>query len=246
MHVISVLLFDSPAFKNVITTGVIYGSDGRKMSKSFNNYPDPKGALEKYGADAMRFYFLNTPIIAGSDIDINEEGMNESLKRVILPLWNTYSFFTTYANIDSIDPKDIIFDISQIRNHLDIWIISRLQKLIRNVERGFELYDIQVVTREIIDFVENLTNWYVRRSRRRFWKSENDSDKLQGYSTLYKVLIDLSKVLAPIAPFVSEEIFKNLTGKESVHLELFPEANDEYIDESLDLQMDRVQKIIKL
>ncbi len=243
MHVVGVALFDQRAFTNVITTGIVMGSDGRKMSKSYGNYPDPRGTIGKYGADAIRFYMANSPLLTGWNMDFKEEGILEVVKKVILPLWNTYSFFTTYANIDKFEPAGIAGERS---NPLDTWIISETNKLVADVESGMETYEITDATRPIVKFMDQLTNWYIRRSRKRFWKSENDGDKLEAYETLYEVLVIVSKVVAPFMPFVTEEIYKNLTGEESVHLTDFPTADKWLIDIELNQNMALCQKIINL
>ena len=242
MHVCGVALFDQRSFTNVITTGIVNGSDGRKMSKSYGNYPDPKGTIQKYGADAIRFYMANSPLLTGGNMDFKEEGIAWVIKKVILPLWNTYSFFTTYANIDNFTPSGN----ATKNNPLDIWIISETNKLIDDVTKGMETYEITDATRPIVAFMDNLTNWYIRRSRKRFWKSENDGDKMEAYETLYEVLVTLSKVMAPFTPFVTEEMYKNLTRNESVHLEDFPIADSSLIDAELNADMDICQKIINL
>ncbi len=242
MHVVGVALFDKRSFTNVITTGIVMGSDGRKMSKSYGNYPDPKATIQKYGADAIRFYMANSPLLNGGNMDFKEEGIVEVIKKVILPMWNTYSFFTTYANIDNFTPTGK----SERNNPLDVWMISETHKLVADVTTGMETYEITDATRPIVKFMDNLTNWYIRRSRKRFWKSENDGDKLEAYETLYEVLVTLSQVVAPFMPFITEEMYKNLTGNESVHLSNFPVADTALIDEKLNEDMDLCQKIINL
>ena len=207
MHVVGVALFDKRSFSNVITTGIVNGNDGRKMSKSYGNYPDPRKTIETYGADAIRFYMANSPLLTGGNMDFKEEGIVEVIKKVILPLWNTYSFFTTYANIDNFVPTGIY----SRENPLDTWILSETHKLIDDVVNGMEKYEVTEATRPIVKFMDNLTNWYIRRSRKRFWKSENDGDKMQAYETLYEVLVTLCKVMAPFTPFITEHIYKNLT-----------------------------------
>ncbi len=425
-------LFDNTPFLNVIVNWTILAEDGKKMSKSLRNYTEPDIILDKYWADAMRFYLLNSPAVKADDIRFNDSWVEEIIKKVILPIWNTYSFFTTYANIDNFKPEewsiyfirhwqselnkkwkladwtiddklteeweeqvkkaaldiknkwlkfDIIitsplfrtkqtaelikewiwYDIEiiederfkehknfvfswktekeimdhhienwwqradhlwkiikqyaqeilkdfenrveewykeiqekykwknvlivshwwvfrvlnkyvnnlneekayyimpsiknanliklrnyQLTNLLDKWIISQLNILIKDVNNAFESYDLQVVTKSIFNFIDNLTNWYIRRSRRRFWKSENDNDKMQAYNTLYEVLVEFCKIIAPVIPFLSEEIFKNLTNKESVHLEYFPEHKDAYIFNNLNKSMEKTQQIINL
>lgn len=246
MHVVGVALFDTRAFTNVITTGIVMWSDGRKMSKSYGNYPDPRGTIGKYGADAIRFYMANSPLLNGGNMDFKEEWIVEVIKKVILPMWNTYSFFTTYANIDEFKPVGNDCNRSLRNNPLDTWIMSETNKLVAEVTAGMESYEITDATRPIVKFMDNLTNWYIRRSRKRFWKSENDWDKLEAYETLYEVLVTLSQVVAPFMPFVSEEIYKNLTGNESVHLSDFPVADSSLIDEQLNADMDLCQKVINL
>lgn len=212
------------------------------MSKSYGNYPDPRGTIQKYGADAIRFYMANSPLLTGGNMDFKEEGIVEVIKKVILPLWNTYSFFTTYANIDNFSPTG-----NYTRNNpLDVWIISETNKLVADVQNGMETYEVTDATRPIVKFMDNLTNWYIRRSRKRFWKSENDGDKMEAYETLYEVLVTLSKVVAPFMPFVTEEIYKNLTGEDSVHLTDFPTVDNSLIDAQLNADMDLCQKVINL
>jgi isoleucine--tRNA ligase len=157
-------------------------------------------------------------------------------------LWNTYYFFTTYANIDNFEPKGNL----NSENILDKWLISELNELTLEVRTAFDNYELNQATRPILKFMDNLTNWYIRRSRKRFWKSENDSDKLNAYETLYFALVELTKILAPFVPFVSEYIYKNLTKKESVHLEDFPSYNKNLIDLKLNENTDKIQKIINL
>lgn len=431
MHVVGVALFGKNSFTNVITTGIVYGTDGRKMSKSYGNYPDPRVTIENYGADAIRFYMMNSPLLSGNNINFSEEGIKEVLKKISLPLWNTYSFFTTYANIDKYQPKEggvyycrhgqtdnnknnimnggdddgplneewrrqayeaveqfkyngvefdaIIYspleraketaqiiwtqmwgkaefignenlkeqlsgvfkwmnreeimnkydlkDFNEFRryikekennkaesieefdervttafkditrqyegknilivghsgtirpilrelydldieeahfsldstpnakifklpwektNALDRWIIGELNKLIMEVEENMNQYKIAEAARPIAKFMDNLTNWYIRRSRKRFWKSENDTDKMEAYDTLYDVLITLCKILAPFMPFISEHIYRNLTGRKSVHLESFPIGVPWLVVHSLNEQFDMTAKLVNL
>lgn len=235
-------LFDETPFKNCIVNGIVLAEDWKKMSKSLQNYPAPELIFDKYWADAMRFYLLNSPVVEAQDFRFSEAWVEEVVKKVILPLWNTYYFFTTYANIDNFEPKWL----TKTENILDKWLLSELNELTLEVTNAFEKYKLNEATRPIVKFMDNLTNWYIRRSRKRFWKSENDWDKLQAYETLYFALIELTKILAPFMPFVSENIFKNLTWKESVHLEDFPIYNKNLIDLELNETTDKVQKIINL
>ncbi len=227
MHALGVMLFDSPAFTNVICTGVLAGNDGRKMSKSYGNYPDPKESMEKYGSDALRMYMANSPIVVGGDMNFSEEGWKEVLRKISLPLWNSYSFFSTYASIDSFEPScHSLSDMLDypLDNKLDQWLIARLTQLIAQVHDGFVAYDMVTASTPIYEFMNDLTNWYIRRSRRRFRKSENDTDKLQAYNTLYVTLVEVCKVIAPFMPFISEHIYRDLTGRESVHLDDWTEV----------------------
>ncbi len=436
MHVLGVLLNPTnqekptPSFTNVITTGVVNGNDGRKMSKSFGNYPDPRMAIEKYGADPIRFYMLNSPLLSGGDMDFKEEGIMETIKGVMLPIWNTYSFFTTYANIDkwehdttevwfsrhaettsnaaskmsdgTDDPDltakgreqaqnagktlqsqgkkfDIIIHTGLIRtietariigeeigftgeyiadirftehaaweyanktlqeiadmhgldvadhpklrsfyknnatenieqfearivvaytdilkqyagkkilivghagtsrpilhgyagkttedahydtrilnadpfrlmttaivNPLDQWILSKLQVLIGQVHDAMEGYDVSRGCRAIVDYMDELTNWYVRLSRRRFWESGMTADKQSAYETLYTVLTEVSKLMAPLMPFLSENIYQGLTGRESVHLEYITLANRHLVANDLNRDMEKCEKLVSL
>lgn len=249
MHVLWVALTWKPAFKNVNVTWVLAWNDGRKMSKSYWNYPDPKATILKYWADALRIYLLSSPLLGWWDLDFQEEGIIEIIKKIILPVWNTFYFFTTYANIDKFEAT--VHSLAEIKNYkldnkLDIWIISSLSSLIKEVDQKMQAYDVPWASRPIFNFIDDLTNWYIRRSRRRFWKSENDNDKVQAYTTLYVTLIELSKLLAPFAPFITEYIFKSLTGRDSVHLEYFPQAEESLINEELNKEMALAQKIVQL
>lgn len=214
MHVLATILFDKPAYQNVICTGTILGNDGRKMSKSFGNYPDVRPTLMTYGADAIRMFMLNSPLLSGGDLSFSEDGLKEVLRKINLPLRNSYYFFTTYANIDNFTPTKfslIDFIDYQFENDLDERLISKLAQLILHVDKSFAEYDIPGATKPLYKFMDDLTNWYIRRNRRRFWRSENDTDKMVGYDVLYVVLCELSKILAPFMPFLSEYIYRNLT-----------------------------------
>lgn len=243
LHVLSNALFDSVAFKNVVVTGVLAGTDGRKMSKSYGNYPDPKNTIEKYGSDALRFYFMSSPIMSGGDMSMNEKDLEQVIKGMLRMLWNSYSFFVMYANIDEFE-ADKKFDPKKLENLLDKWIVSELHTLIRDFNLHMENYELHKASRLLPKFVDQLSNWFIRRSRRRFWKSEDDGDKKDAYETLYYVLVELSKVMAPFMPFVSDEIFKNLTKKESVHLEDFPMHDEELIDSEVNEKMQLTRDII--
>ena len=240
--ILGTALFDKAPMKNVIVNGTVLAEDWFKMSKSKKNYPDPQLIFDKYGADAMRFYLMNSPVVEAQDFRFAESGVEEVVKKVILPLWNTYYFFTTYANIDNFKPT-----WNKIRNNnLDKWLISELNELTKEVSKWFDEYKLNDATKPIVKFMDNLTNWYIRRSRKRFWKSENDGDKLEAYETLYFTLVELSKIIAPFMPFISEHLYKELTAKKSVHLTDFPTYDISLIDEKLNSDTDKVQKIITL
>jgi len=242
LHVLGNSLFDSVAFKNVVVTGVLAGNDGRKMSKSYGNYPDPKMVLEKYGADVLRFYFMSSTIMAGDDMSVSEDEISQIKKGIYRMLWSSYSFFVLYANIDEFESNK---KRVKSENLLDKWIISEINVLTEEVNKLMEKYEINQATRLFPKFVDDLSNWYIRRSRKRFWKSENDGDKENAYQTLYEVLTTLSKLMAPFTPFISEEIYKNLTGEESVHLTDYPVADKDLIDKELAKKMDIVRKTVE-
>lgn len=235
LHAISTLIFDRPCFKNVICLGHILDAQGEKMSKAKGNVVDPWSILNSYGADALRWYLV-TSSPPGNVRRFSSEAVGEVLRNFLLTLWNTYSFFVTYANIDRFDPKTTV---AQSFSDLDRWVLSRLNQLIIDVDEALEHYDPTLAGRKIEAFVDELSNWYVRRSRRRFWKSQSDADKMAAYTTLYHCLVTLSKLLAPLAPFIAEEIYRNLVcsvdseAVESVHLTDFPVADRTQIDEKL-------------
>lgn len=430
--ILGTALFDNTPFLNCIVNGIILAEDGKKMSKRLKNYPDPEALMHKHGADAMRFYMINSPVVEAQDLRFSESWVEEVVKKVILPLWNTYSFFTTYANIDNWSPKkwniyycrhgqtnnnknnimnggdendplnekwrnqaheagknfalknekiDIIisshlsraYDTAKIiaeeigytgeivqdkrlrdqdsgvlrwknrealkkefnlrndaefrkffrdknnntvesveefnarakeafeeiqekyagknvliighagtirpilkklnnmtkeeafyempsppnakviklpsigrKNVLDKWIIGELHSLIAEVEEAMNAYKLNEATKPITGFMDKLTNWYIRRSRKRFWKSENDTDKLEAYETLYEVLVEITKIIAPFMPFIADHIYKNLTGKTSVHLDIFPDSIHSFIDKNTNAQFDKTAKLVNL
>jgi len=246
LHVLSVGIFGKNSFKNVVTTGVIAGNDGRKMSKSLGNYTLPDIVLEKYSADALRLYLLSSPLLNGQNINFSEKSVQDVQRKVLSTLWNSYAFFTLYAGVDKWDPRNKLDAPASSKNLLDIWIISELHKLIGEVDFNMQKYDLVKATRPFENFVDNLSNWYIRRSRKRFWKSENDDDKNNAYQTLHYVLVILSKIIAPFAPFIAEEVYKNLTSEESVHLTDFPVADEKLIDEKLNSKMSETRNIITI
>jgi len=218
--------------------------DGKKMSKRFQNYPDPMEVFHKYGADPMRFYLLSSPVMYAENLSFNESEIAELSRGMFRMLWNSYSFFVLYANIDNWSPA--AQSGAKSTNLLDKWILSELNSLVLNVDNAMTHYELNKAARFFPAFVDNLSNWFIRRSRKRFWKSENDSDKEMAYHTLYEVLVTLSKLLAPFTPFIAEEIYKNLTGKESVHLENYPQVSENKIDARLNEEMILTRKIVEL
>ncbi len=245
LHAISTLLNDEVAFKNVICLGLILDGDGYKMSKSRGNVASPWEVIEKNGADAMRWY-LYTASPAGQERRFSSDLVGEVLRNFTLTLWNTYSFFVTYANLDGWKPDP---DVTPEYSALDRWVLSALHTLVRDVTNALENYDVLGATRPIQAFVDQLSNWFLRRSRRRFWKSESDGDKFAAYATLYEALVTLSKLLAPTMPFMAEELFQNLVtevnpdAEASVHLACWPSYDPEMIDEKLNDEMELVMKL---
>jgi isoleucyl-tRNA synthetase len=241
LHAIGTAIKDSNAFKNVIANGIVLAEDGKKMSKRLNNYPDPTEIFDKYGADALRFYLLNSPVMIAETINFKENDVADISRGMMRMLWNSYTFFVLYAGIDKFKPAE---GAVKSDNLLDQWIVSELNILIKNVDESMEGYELSKAVRFFPKFIDNLSNWYIRRSRKRFWKSENDTDKNSAYQTLYYVLVELSKLMAPFTPFISEEIYKNLTDFESVHLAEFPKADESLIDEKLNEEMNQVRTVV--
>jgi len=250
LTVLSVALFDSVAFKNCITTGMILAEDGRKMSKSLKNYPDPEDLLNTYGGDSLRAYLINSPVVRGEPLKFSEEGVKLVTRNVILPLWNSYSFFSNYANADEITLEEL-HSASPVNERplMDQWIISSLQSLIKTVNEKMENYYLYEVIPPLMNFIDELTNWYVRSNRKRFWKEKggNDADKINAFKTLHEVLIDFSKTMAPVLPFICEEIYQGLTNNtdNSIHFENYPESNDTLINKNLEKEMELAKNIIK-
>ncbi|HUG33741.1 MAG TPA: isoleucine--tRNA ligase [Anaerolineales bacterium] len=247
LHAISTLLFDEVSFKNVLCLGLILDEEGKKMSKSLGNIIAPWDVLAVHGADAFRWY-LYTATPPGQERRFSSDLVGEVIRSFTLTLWNVYSFFVTYANLD----KPTVTTMPIATSDLDRWLLSELNVLVRNVTEAYETYDVPNATRPIEAFVEKLSTWYLRRSRRRFWKSESDSDKQAAYSTLYTALVTVSKLLAPSMPFLADELYQNLvrsvddSAPESVHLAKWPEALPEMIDESLNRDMALVMKLVSL
>lgn len=224
MHIMSTLLFGSRCFNNVIVTGVLAGTDGRKMSKTYKNYPDSKEVISNYGGDALRLYFMGSPLMSGENTNFDETELKNKSRNVLNPLWNSAVYFLTYANMHSWDEKNAVVS----ENILDRWIVARLNQVIRNISNNLESYNIPPVVKDIEDFVDDLSRWYVRRSRDRISNGDNEA-----LSTLYEVLIDFSKASAPIIPFMAENIYKSVVSdRESVHLCDYPRYDEVLIQNS--------------
>ncbi len=245
LHVLASILFDKPAFENVIVNGILLAADGEKLSKRKKNYPDPNELFETKGVDAMRMFLYMSTTPLGEDARFSESHVEEVVKKFSLTLWNAYSFFMTYANIDGWTPKKMDDDFEP-SHKLDQWILSELHTLIGTVTEAMDAYNLNKATRPLQDFVDSLSNWYIRRSRRRFWKSENDGDKNEAYQTLYTVLVEFCKLLAPFMPFLADGIYTNLTGKESVHLEDWPKPLSVYLKKELNEENQLIRQIVTL
>ena len=251
LHAIATMCFDSVAYKNVISNGLVLDKNGNKMSKRLGNAVDPFGAIEKYGADAVRWYMI-TNSQPWDNLKFDEAGVDEVRRKFFGTLYNTYAFFALYANIDKFDYSQADIDIKD-RPEIDRWILSELNSLILEVDNAYQSYEPTRAGRAIAEFVDaHLSNWYVRLSRRRFWKSEDNQDKLSAYQTLYTCLETVARLSSPIAPFFSEQLYRdlnNVTGRnkaESVHLTDFPEANTTFIDKALEERMEAAQLISSL
>ena len=248
VHVVNTALFSDIAYKNVITTGTLAGNDGRKMSKSLGNYTDPNLLMDQYSADSLRFLMLSSPVLAGEDFSLIDKDVSDVARKLSM-IWNVYDFFTMYAEVDGFDSEQAMV-VSEFVNPLDIWLVSRVHQVRNQITEDMEAYNIPAALSSVLEFIDDMSNWFVRRSRRRFWKSEDDQDKLEAYSTLYYALIYLAKILAPFTPFLAEELYQKMTGAgvvnseipESVHLLDWPEAG--LIDEVVLTQMAKTREVI--
>jgi isoleucyl-tRNA synthetase len=262
LTILAAALFKRPAFKHCIVTGLVLAEDGKKMSKSQRNYTDPMKVVNEFGADALRLFLVHSAVIKAEDLRYSDEGVREVLKSIIIPLWNAYSFFVSYSNIDGITPSA---PPDKPENPLDKWILSLTQTLIKKVDTALSSYDLARAVDTIIEFIDLLNNWYIRRGRRRFWRSENDKDKHEAYAALHTALKTLICVAAPIMPFTTDAMWRNLTGAEqkeggevplhgsgdpgtpiSVHLSDFPVPDESRIDPQLEFQMDIVRRCVSL
>lgn len=244
---LSTILFDESAFTNVICTGVLAGNDGRKMSKSYGNYPDPKMVLEKYGGDALRLYMMGSPIMRGEDLNLSEEGIAENY-RFLLTYWNSYKYFVDYGSMFNWDCYLPGADGDRARlTVMDRWILSGLTSLVQKTRQALDDYDIPAAVKLVKDFlVEDLSTWYIRRSRDRISSNDDVIDRNACLAVLYGVLVGYTKVAAPIMPFITEEIYRNLTGDISVHLTDYPKGDASLLDEKLMQQMKLVRQIVEL
>ena len=242
---ISGIVSGKSSYKNVVVNDMMLDAHGKKMSKSVGNIIEPIGILSKYGADTIRWYMLYASPV-WTPLKFDEEGVKEIYSKYISTLKNTYSFFQMYANADHVDPREYDIPVSE-REDIDRWLISKLNKLVRDVTNAFEEYDLNRVTRLVIPFLnDDLSNWYIRSTRRRFWESELTNSKKAVYLTTYEVLETLCRLCAPITPYITEEIYKNLTGEESVHLALYPKYDESLIDLELEEKMDLVRDVCSL
>lgn len=246
LTILAAALFDKPAFKNVIVNGIVLAEDGAKMSKRLRNYPDPSLVIHRYGADAIRLYMMHSPAVRAEDLCFSESGVELVLRQVMLPFWNAYSFFITYARIYNWRPSGKMKKPEAV---IDQWILSMLNRLVKEVETGMDDYVLSHGVEPTIAFIEQLTNWYIRRSRRRFWEEKPSKDRDEAFETLYLVLVTLTKIAAPYIPFISEAIYQNLRSEEmpqSVHLCSYPEYHQELRDEDLEAAMAAVQSTVSL
>ena len=242
MHAVSIGLFGKPAFRTALVHGTIAGNDGRKMSKSFGNYTDPNVLMDTYSADALRFLFLSSPLLNAEDFVLQDKEVAD-VSRKLSMIWNMYDFFTLYAEVDQWEWDGSLADPTpELSNSLDLWIVSRVHQLSAEVDTHMARYDIPNALKPVLPLIDDASNWYVRRSRKRFWKSDNDADKAAAYRTLHYVLVQLSLIMAPFTPFLAEELYRQLTGGESVHLLDWPETG--HINELLIDDMSLAREVI--
>lgn len=244
LHVLSVALFDRPAYKNCIVHGTLLAKDGKKLSKSSKNYTDPMELMKKYGTDAFRLYLFRSSAIIMNDLFFEDDGIKSQIQQILLPLYNCVSFFNSYAILDKFEPNEVVFPKSE--NELDKWILAKLYETEKIVTNSLNNYQIDSYVEPIVELINGLSSWYLRRSRRRFWSSEFTKDKQNAYETTYYVLINICKLLAPVAPVITDYLYKNLTNEESVHLSKWCNIPEEYKNETILKDTDIVQRIISL
>lgn len=244
LHVLAVALFDKNAFQNCIVHGTILAKDGKKLSKSSKNYTDPMSLMKMYGTDAFRLYLYQTNAMLIGDLLFDESGIQDALQQIILPYWNACNFYISYANIDGYKPDRL--EIPETDNRLDRWILAKLYDTKQQITDSMDNYKVNRYVEYLASLVDGLTNWYIRRSRRRFWSSGMLEDKKSAYQTLYYVLVSMTKLFAPVAPIISEKVYRTLTGEYSVHLAEWPSIPKEFKDEELIAKVSLVQEIIYL
>ncbi len=244
LHVLAAALFDRPAFKNCVVHGTILAKDGKKLSKSSKNYTDPMELMKKFGTDSFRLYLYQSGAMLIGDLLFDEAGILDAYQGIILPYWNACNFFISYANIDNFVPDPSKTPTSD--NALDKWILAKLYETEKSITSNMDSYSVNRYVENIVSLIDGLTNWYIRRSRRRFWTAGMNEDKKDAYETLYYVLLNLTKLFAPAAPIVSEKIYKILTNDESVHLDDWPLVPDDFRNDALVDDIDLVREIITL
>ncbi len=249
LTVLSTALFDRPAFKNVIVNGMVLAADGKKMSKRLRNYTPPDELIENFGADALRLFLINSGLVKAEELRFSDEGVRDMVRRALLPWYNSFKFFTTYAQVDGWKISKEASPATD--NILDQWLLSKLQTLIKNVNHEMQNYRLYNVVPELFNFIEDLTNWFIRLNRRRFWEEGMSADKSAAYSTLHTTLENLSRLMAPFAPFLADHIYQELKAfggntEESVHLCSYPEADEHRINSTLELAVGRMQQVVLL
>lgn len=248
LMVIGTALYNQAPFKNVVVNGLVLAEDGRKMSKSLRNYPDPMEVLNKHGADALRLYLIDSPVVKAQELKFSEKGVFDVVRKILLRWWNSYSFFVNYANIDGFTPKG---DAKNSPNLLDQWVLSRLNNLIINTQSEMDAYRLYNVVPQLLQFIEDLTNTYIRFNRGLFWQEDMPESKRYAYETLYEVLMTLSRLMAPFAPFMAESIYLNISQvvsskKLSVHLEDFPQADKSLLRPDLEEAVKAMDVLVAL
>ena len=244
LHVLSVALFDKPCFSNCVVHGTILAKDGKKLSKSSKNYTDPMLLMKKFGTDAFRLYLYQTNAMLIGDLLFDDNGIQDAYQQIILPYWNACNFFISYANIDEFRPEKPIVPTSD--NQLDRWVLAKLYEVTDSISKSMDAYQVNHYVDRLIELVDGLTNWFIRRSRRRFWDKGMSDDKRNAYETLYYVLVNMTKLFAPVAPIISEKLYQTLTGNFSVHLDSWPEIPESFKDEELLGQVTLVRNVITL
>lgn len=244
LHVLSVALFDKPCFSNCVVHGTILANDGKKLSKSSKNYTDPMLLMKEFGTDAFRLYLYQTNAMLIGDLQFDDKGIQEAYQQIILPYWNACNFFISYANIDEFRPETLTPPASD--NQLDRWMLAKLYEATATITENMDKYYVNKYVDSLVELVDGLTNWFIRRSRRRFWEKGMSEDKKNAYETLYYVLVNMTKLFAPVAPIISEKIYQTLTDGFSVHLDTWPEIPESFRDDELLDQVKLVRSVIYL